>query len=408
MKTYCKNIDILNIDFIESCVAECLRNKYSRRKTISFLCEKSGKKKLEIINIIHANNRMELDKIIHAIAVEIQEHIRDKNITLPPIKFYERYDEVSRKNRIIGVQSMIHQCYEYVAVNACKELFFKKFGVYQCASIPDRGQSYGKRAIEKWMKNDPKGTKYAIKADVKKCYPSVDRDNLKKFLYRDLHKNQTLLYLLFTLIDQYDTGLSIGSHLAQWLCNYYLSYGYHFISEKLFTVRKSKRDKKIKRIRLLSHVIFYMDDIHIFGNNKKYLFKAMEETLEYFKNVLHLTIKPDWRLYKVYYVDKNKKVRGAFVDMMGFRFYRGKTTIRQSVFLRTRRKYLELKKKLIKHELLTQKFVQSAMSYWGWIKHTDSYKISKKICVSKLTNVARKKVSYYARLALNKAQPQPA
>ena len=398
MKTYCKNIDILNLDFLAACVSECLSGKYGRNSVAQFLCENSEYTRNEIRNIINNHQVREIDVIIMTIAKKMQSHIRNKDVSLPPIHFSERYDEISKKYRIIGVQSIEHQCYEYVAVNACKELFYKKFGVYQCASIPNRGQSYGKKAIAKWVKSDVNGTRFAIKADVKKCYPSIDKNQIKKFLQRDLHKNPILLYLLFTLIDMYDTGLSIGSHLAQWLCNYYLSYGYHYISEKLFTTRKLKHSNKIIKVRLISHVIFYMDDIIIFGSNKKYLMMAMHKTLEYFSNVLLLTIKPNWRLFKVQYIDKRGKIRGSFVDMMGFRFYRGKTSIRQSIFVRIKRKYIRLRKKSMRKKNISRLFAQSIMSYWGWVKNTNSYKFSREYNIFKLTNLAKSVVSYYAIL----------
>lgn len=404
MRTYCKNIDILNLQFLTNCVFECLEGKWKRNDVINLLSKYSNLSRHEIKEFIYKDQKQELDCVITNIAKDIQRNIENKTIVLPPIKYSERYDNCSKKIRIIGTQSIIHQCYEYVAVNACKELFSNKFGVYQCASIPKRGQSYGKKAIEKWVKYDISGTRYAVKMDVRKCYPSVDKERVKKYLHRDLHKNPTLLYLLYTLIDMNDNGLSIGSHLSQWLCNYYLSYAYHYISEKLFIQRKSKRCNKVVNVRLLSHVIFYMDDILIFGGNKKHLMIVSKLVNEYFENELGLKIKPDWRLFKVEYIDKNGKVHGSFVDMMGFRFYRGKTTIRRSIFIRIKRKMNRLRKKIKLNRDVNMKYAQSIMSYWGWVKNTNSYKFMRKYEVSKLTYVARNIVSYYAQM--DKAQKE--
>lgn len=396
MKTYCKNINILDVNFISRCIKECLDGKWRRTDVIHFLSEYSGMDAKTIRSMIKEDKKKELLWILDIIAEDIRDNIANRSIQLPPIRYSERYDGNSRKLRVIGTQSIIHQCYEYVAVFAAKELFYKKFGTYQCASIPNRGQSYGKRAIEKWVKNDIPGTRYAIKADIRKCYPSVNQEKIKQLLHRDLHKNPDLLYLLDTLIDMFDNGLSIGSHLSQWLCNYYLSYAYHYISEKLFITKKSKNGD-VNNVRMLSHVIFYMDDIIIFGSNKKYLMKAMHLINEYFLNELSLTIKPDWRLFKVQYVDKKGKVHGTFVDMMGFRFYRGKTTIRRTIFIRLRRKFIKVRKTVKRKRFVSQKMSQSVMSYWGWVKHTNSYKFSREYEIHNLVGVARKQVSYFAR-----------
>lgn len=401
MKTYCKNVDILDVNFIEACIHECLDGKWNRNDVISFLSKYSGIDKSTIRHTIRDGRKHELFDIINDIARDMQEHLSNQTVHLPEIHYRERYDANSKKLRIIGVQSIIHQCYEYVAVNATKELFYKKFGVYQCASIPGRGQSYGKKAIEKWMKYDVKGTRYAAKMDVKKCYPSINQSKIKALLHRDLHKNPALLYLLDTLIDMYDAGLSIGSHLSQWLCNYYLSYAYHYISERLFTTRKSKQSHNTISVRLIAHVIFYMDDIILFGGNKKYLMQAVQMTNQYFAEVLGLTIKPDWRLFKVQYMDKHGKLHGSFVDMMGFRFYRGKTSIRQSIFRKMKRKYIKLRKLINKCKYISKRMAQSVMSYWGWVKNTNSYKFSKCYNVKYIIEKARALVSYFTKLSIS-------
>ena len=392
MKTYCKNVNVLDIGFISKCVFSCLEGKWARNDVAHFLSSYGKISITRVRKLVKSGEKYKLYWIVDVVSKEIRDNIKNKTIKLPPIQYSERLDGNSGKIRTIGTQSIIHQCYEYVAVTATMELFKKKIGVYQCASIPKRGQSYGKRAIEKWLTQDVNGTRYALKMDVKKCYPSIDQTKLKELLHRDLHKNSNLIYLLDTLIDMFDDGISIGSHLSQWLCNYYLSYAYHYISEKLFTTRNRKNGKK-DNIRLISHVLFYMDDIIVFGSNKKYLMKAMDMIQDYFNNVLHLTIKPDWRLFKVQYIDKDKKSHGTFVDMMGFRFYRGKTSVRRSIFKRLRRKFIKINKKLKKHEHIPVCVAQSTMSYWGWIKNTNSYKFTKRYNAKHVVDISKRIIS---------------
>lgn len=90
-----------------------------------------------------------------------------------------------------------------------------KIGYYQCASLPGRGQVYGKNMIERWIRSPETKNKciYVVKGDIKKCYPSVSIPIIKKLLKKDI-KNDNLLYLIFTLIDSFDRGLSIGSYLS--------------------------------------------------------------------------------------------------------------------------------------------------------------------------------------------------
>lgn len=395
IKTYCKNVDVLDFEFIRKSVFSCLDGKWSRNDVVRFIARYGGLDERYVRATISAGEKHKLFWVVDVVAKRIQDSIATRTISLPPIRYSERFDRNSRKIRLIGAQSVIHQCYEYVAVLATRELFGKKIGVYQCASISGRGQAYGKWAIEKWMKYDVKGTRYALKMDIQKCYPSIRKERLKELLHRDLHKNPNLLYLLDSLIDMFDCGISIGSHLSQWLCNYYLSYAYHFISEQLFAFRRHK-DGTMSRVRMISHVLFYMDDIIVFGSNKQHLMWAMGLIRDYFRSVLYLTIKPNWRLFRVCYI-KDGKMHGAFVDMMGFRFYRGKTSIRQGIFLRMRKKFLQVRKALDRREVIQTRTAQSIMSYWGWIKNTDSYKLSKCYDIARLVRVSRRIVSEDAK-----------
>jgi RNA-directed DNA polymerase len=51
---------------------------------------------------------------------------------------------------------------------------------YSCGSVPGRGTSLGQKTLRKWLDTDYKGTKYCLKMDISKFYPSIDNDVLKQ------------------------------------------------------------------------------------------------------------------------------------------------------------------------------------------------------------------------------------
>lgn len=169
---------------------------------------------------------------------------------------------------------MIMQLYEVLAKEAADELWTAKVGLFQVASIPGRGQAYGKKYIERWMSRDPEGTKYCVQSDIKKCYPSMSHDKILEFLRRDLGKSDMLLYLFETLIGLYSEakvqnkekdckhGIFIGSPVSKDLCNYYLSYLYHYCTNELYEM-KTRRGKTTRK-RLIYHIMIQMDDIILF------------------------------------------------------------------------------------------------------------------------------------------------
>ena len=194
---------------------------------------------IETIKVMIDNNRKyDLYEVVRYIATYISGCIVNKDLKLKPIKYYSIIDGMNKKERIIGVEEPLHQIFDYVAVKGLLPMLNAKIGIFQCASLPRKGQSFGKKYIEKWVRE--KKTIYYAKGDIKKCFPSIPINKLKVFLKRDI-KNDTLLWLTFYLLDMFKMGLSIGSYLSQYICNYYLSYAYHYASEQLFKIRKTKK-----------------------------------------------------------------------------------------------------------------------------------------------------------------------
>lgn len=57
------------------------------------------------------------------------------------------------------------------------------------------------------------------------------------------------------------------------------------------------------------------------------------------------------------------------IDFIGYRFYRDCTTLRSSICLRITRRIRKVRKK----QILNGHDARSIISYYGWIKNTDSY-----------------------------------
>lgn len=79
---------------------------------------------------------------------------------------------------------------------------------YTCASIPNRGIHYGAKHIKKILVNDKKNTKYALKLDVKKFYPSTDKEIMKR-KFRKIIKDRDTLDLIDIIVDSSEQGLPI-------------------------------------------------------------------------------------------------------------------------------------------------------------------------------------------------------
>ena len=300
---------------------------------------------------------------------EVKEKMRSdiKNRTLKTWvhKAYLRLDGVSKKPRVIVPPDFSRerpeQWWHYIGIKSIQSIIVKGAYFYSCGSLPNKGIHFGKKYLAKFIKNHPKDIKYCLKIDVKHFYPSIDTDLLKYKLERII-KNDDLLYLLFWIIDNNIAvledgtvmvgGLTVGGYPSQWFANFFLQDFDHYMKEVL----------KVK------FYMRYMDDIVVLSRNKKELRKVLEEIRTQFK-LLHLELKSNYQIIKFDYTDKFGKQHGRFIDFMGFKFYRSKTTIRKTTFLRA----CKVARKIHNTNKLTLKRAYKIVSYKGWFDDTNTF-----------------------------------
>lgn len=353
MKRYCKNIDILDIRFLDMCAADCLRKKWKRRDVEEFFAALLRTSRKNVRWKIRNGGRPEL---AHAAALNMQRELRAHDLHLVPIWYKEKVDSSNHKIRRIGIQHISQQLYDYVAVYGMQDLL-RRIGEHQYASIPGRGPQKGMLKIRKWLKE--KDVKYIAQLDVKKCFPSIPIPRVLAMVDKYV-ANADVRWLVHELLSTFDGGLSIGSYLSQYLCNLYMSQLYHEIKERMYYERRGRR------IQLSKHALFYMDDILLLGTSAKGLHKAVKLICKYAEDKMGLAIKAGWTVRRV--------DDGQFVDTMGFRVYGDHTTIRRRVFLRVRRAY----RAPLKSGKITQKMARKCVSYYGHIKNTNSVKLARK------------------------------
>lgn len=272
------------------------------------------------------------------------------------------YDHKSRKKRSIITPDLNNEeIIHHVIIQVLKPIIMKGMDSNCCASVPRRGCCYGKKKVEKFIKKYPKDCKYCLKLDIRHFFPSIDHDRLKVFIKKKI-RDRKMQRLIFTVIDNYESesnkGLPLGYYTSQWLANWYLESLDHYIRERL----KAK------------FYIRYMDDIVIFDSNKRRLHSIKIEIEEYMNHKLGLKLNNKWQVFRFDYEYINRKGQkiqgGIFLDFMGFRFYRNRTTLRRIIMLSLTRKA----KKIIKNKVTWYAATQM-MSYLGWVKNTNTYNV---------------------------------
>ena len=259
-------------------------------------------------------------------------------------KEFSIFDGATKKERVIyRPQFFPDQCIHWALILQIEPLLMKGMYKFSCGSIPGRGVIYGQKYMKKWITKDRKNTKYYLKLDIRKFYPSIDNEMLKG-AFRAKIKDTKALWLIDKIIDSHpDAGVPIGNYTSQWFANFFLQGLDHFIKENLG----------------VKYYMRYMDDMVLFGCNKKKLHKVRVAISEYLKP-MGLELKGNWQL---------SRVDDRAVDFLGFRFFRHKIILRKMNALRIRRRI----KKVWKKQSPTYSDAAAVLSYLGWLKHSDSY-----------------------------------
>lgn len=188
------------------------------------------------------------------------------------------------------------------------------------------------------------------KTRYKEYFDSIPHDKLKAKLKRE-SKDERLLNVLFTIIDSTDKGLPLGFYTSQWLSMWYLKDFDHYIKEHCYS----------------PHYIRYMDDMVIFGANKKKLWQTYEVITTELKN-LGLELNNRSVLFRFTYERGGKKF-GRDLDFMGFRFFRNRTILRRSIYYKMCRKA----RRIYKKEKPSIYELRQMMSYLGYLNKTNVY-----------------------------------
>lgn len=317
-------------------------------------------------------NRSYVKKIIdHSdrYAKEVQKMLIDKTYIHSPYTIKIIQDGPRHKERqIFKPRYYPDQVIHWAVMLQLHEIFMHGIYEYSCGSIPGRGTSYGQKFLRRWLDKDYKGTKYCLKMDISKFYPSIDQNILKEML-RNKIKDQNCLWLLEQIIDSNPEGLPIGNYTSQWLSNFFLQGLDHFIKEKLGA----------------KYYLRYIDDLVILGSNKRKLHQ-MRIDIQAYLDKLKLKLKDDWQVFLI-----TKRA----IDFLGLRFFRDKTILRKRNALRIRRRI----EKIYRKQKLTYRDACAVVSYWGWIKRSDSFNFYNQYFKSKVSlKKAKGVISQYASL----------
>lgn len=273
--------------------------------------------------------------------------IKNKTYKTSEYKVFIKNDK-GKEREIYKLPFFPDRVCHWAIIQVVEPYFINKLNHCTHSAIPNRGIHSAFKQLDKYMRNDSEGTKYCLKLDVKKYYPSIPHKELKG-VYRRIFKDSDLLWLIDEIIESggSDVGVPIGNYLSQYSGNLYL---YKF-------------DRWIKETLKIKYYIRYMDDIVILHENKKFLHEIFLKIKNYFDEYLKLTIKDNWQIFP-------SRVRG--IDFVGYRHFGNYVLLRNSIKKTLRTKIKNIDKNINNMKL---KDICTINSYKGWLKYCNGYNL---------------------------------
>ena len=263
------------------------------------------------------------------------------------------------KLRRIQVLSMKDRIAVHAIMTIVDKHLRKRFIRTTSASVKKRGPHDLMAYIRRDMKEDPEGTRFCYKFDIKKFYESVKQDFVMYCVNR-IFKDRKLIAMLDNFVRLMPEGISIGLRSSQGLGNLLLSvYLDHYLKDR-YGVRYYYR---------------YCDDGVVLGETKAELWKIRDVVHGCIESI-GLQVKENERIFPV--------TEG--IDFLGYVIYPDRVLLRKRIKKNFARKIHEVKSRRRRRELVA--------SFYGMAKHADCNMLFKKLTGKEMKSFKDLNVSY--------------
>lgn len=273
-------------------------------------------------------------------------------------KAYTAFNIYDPKFRHIHKATVLDRVVHHAVVSVIEPLFDKTFIYDSYSCRVNKGTHKAVKRVFTFIRKVSKnytGSCYALKLDVKKFFASVDQDILLG-LIRQKIGDEDLLWLIQNILSSFSngTGIPIGNLTSQIFANVYLN----------------ELDQFVKHILKIKYYLRYCDDFMILSTNREELTNLVPKIEEFLKLKLKLSLHENKIIIRKY-------TQG--IDFLGYialpHIILPRTRTRRRIFKKLKIKMAELEEGSITEE----SFNQTLASYFGFLKHANSFKLTQKL-----------------------------
>lgn len=229
-----------------------------------------GKRKRDEVTAFFANLEKNLE--------QLRRELTEKRYRTSPYDVFIKYEG---KRREIYKLPFRDRVVHWAIMQVLEPIWTPQFTADTHACIKGRGMHSLLRKLREDLRNDPEGTAYCLKLDVRKFYPSIDHDRMKAVVRRKI-KDPDVLWLLDGIIDS-APGVPIGNYISQYFANLYLS----------------ELDHLLKEVAGVRYYYRYADDMVLLAGDKPTLHGWLVLINDWLNVERHVDLKNNYQVFPV-------------------------------------------------------------------------------------------------------------
>lgn len=316
---------------------------------------KASKSKFYRHSIVHFNHNLEEN------ILSISQELRDETYQFGKYRCFYVHEP---KKRLIESACFRDRVVHHSIHQTLEPIFDNQFYYYSYACRTGRGHHRAALLMKKWVTLNP--DKVFLKCDIKKFFPSIDREILMKILSKTIADEKLLRCLRKLIFNAPNTGIPIGNLTSQLFANIYLN----------------ELDQFIKRRLRIKKYIRYMDDFVLIADSYAEAQNLRTEIEKFLREKLNLVLSPQ----KV-----QISICGEGISFLGFIIKPNEMRLRGDFFRRMNKKLQKARyrallekesEKYNSHRGIIHPYLMTLNSYLGHIKYCSNNKYLKKVILN--------------------------
>ena len=194
---------------------------------------------------------------------------------------YDVFVKFEGKRREIYKLPFRDRVVHWAIMQVLEPIWTPQFTADTHACIKGRGMHSLLRKLREDLRNDPEGTAYCLKLDIRKFYPSIDHEKMKAVVRRKI-KDPEVLWLLDGIIER-APGVPIGNYISQYFANLYLS----------------ELDHLLKEVAGVRYYYRYADDMVLLAGDKPTLHGWLVLINDWLNVERHVDLKSNYQVFPV-------------------------------------------------------------------------------------------------------------